>query len=131
MLQQVPLGPDESPRIQALQSRALDLNAKATALESQMIPRPTPGQYQAVVAEAQRFITGVGAVQRVLGLVNSLQVSASLCETRLKPYLQRVWMPRTPASTLLGGSASNTSVLRKLLTHKALLAGCLGFQNDC
>ena len=78
MFQQLSLGPDESPRIQELQDNAKRLSDQATALQTKIVPRPIPGQYLELAAEVQRFVSLMGSVERVLGLVHSLQVWLSL-----------------------------------------------------
>lgn len=78
LFQQLPLGPDESPRIRTLQQMAEELEAKALAMQSKNVPRPSPSQYQAVVAEVQRFVGGMGSLERILGIVQGLQVGALL-----------------------------------------------------
>ena len=74
LFQQVALGPDEAPRIQALQEAAAQLEARAQALEGKLVPRPVPGRYQAVMEEFERFVGSMGRLDRILGLLHRLQV---------------------------------------------------------
>ena len=87
MFQKVPLGPDESPHIQALQERVKLLEDAAAKLDGKIVARPVPGQYHVMVAEVQRFVGSMGALERVLGLVHRLQVSSCRLQTALLPTI--------------------------------------------
>lgn len=101
MFQQVPVGPDETPRISKVQQRIDAMQARAAALEHKLVPRPTPGQYMDVTAEVQRFVGAMGDLDRVLGLLQGLQVLSGqpvvlTCITAIVENPQDALSYRTP-----------------------------------
>lgn len=78
-LQRLPLGPDESHSIVALEERAAALRARAEELRAQTVPRPQPSQYPALQQELARFMHNLGSVQRIAALLQALQVSLHQC----------------------------------------------------
>lgn len=81
-LQRLPLGPDESHSIAALEEQAAGLRARAEELRAQTVPRPQPSQYPALQQELARFMHNLGSVQRIAALLHALQVRL-LCVIRL------------------------------------------------
>ena len=92
MFQQVPVGPDESSLIRALQRRAEELDGRATALAAKIVPRPAPGQYQGVVEEVQRFVSAMGGLERIHNLLRRLQVGHFVWLVCLQVYGQHVYV---------------------------------------
>ena len=89
MLQRLPAGADEAPRIAALVADAERLSRKAKAQRALAVPRPEPPQYGALQAAVRAF-TGaplaeagaaaggaagaLGSAPRVLALLADLEV---------------------------------------------------------
>lgn len=70
----MPLGPDESHSIAALEERAAALRARAEDLRAQTVPRPQPSQYPALQQELALFMDSLGSVPRIAALLQALQV---------------------------------------------------------
>ena len=56
MLQRLPAGADEAPRIAALAAQAQTLARAAAAQRAQGVPRPEPPQYAALQVQYQRAV---------------------------------------------------------------------------
>lgn len=85
-MQRLPLGPDESRSIAALEQRAALLRARAEALRARTVPRPQRSQYPALQQELARFMHSLGSVPRISALLEALQVSP--CGDMLCPPVQ-------------------------------------------
>ena len=72
--QHQPFGPDETASIKALQSRAGQLDQRASKARKALVPRPVPGQYQALQADCAGFLASMGAIPRLLSLLQAVQV---------------------------------------------------------
>ena len=108
-LQRLPLGPDESRSIAALEERAAALRAKAEELRAQTVPRPQPSQYPALQQELARFMLNLGSVQRIAALLQALQVwRLLLCFNRLFTLLKCTTLLQ-PALDLPGAALALTT----------------------
>ena len=72
--QHQPYGPDETASLEALREKAGQLNQQATKARKVLVPRPSPGQYQAVQGDCAGFLASVGALPRLLSLLQSAEV---------------------------------------------------------
>lgn len=56
-MQQLPGGPDESPKIQALSARIAEAERQAAVLELQMTLRPVPSMYHELQQQISKFLS--------------------------------------------------------------------------
>jgi hypothetical protein len=73
-VERLPLGPDETRTLDALEARAMDLANAAEELRSHVVLRPEPPQYSALQQEMTHFLHSLGSVQRILALLQGPEV---------------------------------------------------------
>ena len=126
-LQRLPLGPDESHSIAALEQRAAALRARAEELRAQTVPRPQPSQYPALQQELARFMHNLGSVQRIAALLQALQV----CPTSA-PALSKLMLELHSCMTLVSPKrVQSLSSSRSRALWGWLCIGILLFHVDC
>ncbi|KAL0028971.1 hypothetical protein WJX77_009058 [Trebouxia sp. C0004] len=76
-LQRLPGAPTQSSRLAALRSTAAELRQKAAEMEAKAVPRPDPPQYAPLWQNVQRFLVGLGSVERMTSLLNRLTLQQS------------------------------------------------------
>ncbi|KAL0049173.1 hypothetical protein WJX82_008148 [Trebouxia sp. C0006] len=68
-LQRLPGAPTQSSHLAALRSTAAELRQKAADMEAKAVPRPIPPQYTPLWQNVQRFLVGLGSVERMMSLL--------------------------------------------------------------
>ena len=75
--ERLPGAPRQFSRLVQLSSVTKELTRKAAELEAKAVPRPDPPRYLALQQTVQRFLSGLGSVDRMTRLMSRLQVCSA------------------------------------------------------
>ena len=129
--QHQPTGPDVTASVEALQGKAGQLDQQASRARKALMPRPVPGQYQAVQADCASFLASMAAVPRVLSLLRAAEVRscAGRCESQ-QPSAADCRALTWLATHLAARVAAGTACTHTGCSLTAMLSLCQGLEGS-